>query len=144
MRLQVQSLASLSGLGIWHCRELWCRLQTWLGSGVAVAGSCSSNLTPGLGTSMCHGRGPKKKKKKSTKVTMSSVLKNFNGPPGLLLSHLDMQILEDLKRVNLPVPNLPPSVEMSFSRGMWHFSLFPNPEWVWEERPWRHDNFLQI
>ena len=36
----------------------------WLGSGVAVAGSCSSNLTPGLGTSMCHGRGPKEKKKK--------------------------------------------------------------------------------
>ena len=26
MRLQVQSLASLSGLRIWHCRELWCRL----------------------------------------------------------------------------------------------------------------------
>ena len=29
--------ASLSGLRIWHCRELWCRSQTWLGSGVAVA-----------------------------------------------------------------------------------------------------------
>ena len=25
MRIWVQSLASLSGLGIWHCRELWCR-----------------------------------------------------------------------------------------------------------------------
>ena len=24
-------------LRIWHCRELWCRLQTRLGSGVAVA-----------------------------------------------------------------------------------------------------------
>ena len=24
-------------LRIWHCRELWCRLQTWLGSYVAVA-----------------------------------------------------------------------------------------------------------
>ena len=24
-------------VGIWHCRELWCRLQMWLGSGVAVA-----------------------------------------------------------------------------------------------------------
>ena len=23
--------------GIWRCRELWCRSQTWLGSGVAVA-----------------------------------------------------------------------------------------------------------
>ena len=25
MRMQVQSLALLSGLGIRHCRELWCR-----------------------------------------------------------------------------------------------------------------------
>ena len=33
MRLQVQSLALLSGLRIQHCRELWYRLQTRLGSG---------------------------------------------------------------------------------------------------------------
>ena len=33
----VQSLASLSGLRIWYCRELWCRLQTRIRSGVAVA-----------------------------------------------------------------------------------------------------------
>ena len=26
MRLWAQSLASLSGLRIWHCCELWCRL----------------------------------------------------------------------------------------------------------------------
>ena len=38
MRMQVQSPASLSGvLRIWHCHELWCRSQMWLGSGVAVA-----------------------------------------------------------------------------------------------------------
>ena len=37
MRLRVQSQASLSGLRIQCCRELWCRLQTWLGSRVAVA-----------------------------------------------------------------------------------------------------------
>ena len=36
MRLQVQSLASLRGLRIWCCRELWCRLQMWLGSCIAV------------------------------------------------------------------------------------------------------------
>ena len=30
-------LASLNGLRIWHCLELWCRSQTWLRSGVAVA-----------------------------------------------------------------------------------------------------------
>ena len=37
MRLRVRSLASLSGLKIWHYRELWCRWQTKLRSGVAVA-----------------------------------------------------------------------------------------------------------
>ena len=31
---------------------------------VAVAGGCSSSLTPSLGTSMCHGFGCKKPKKK--------------------------------------------------------------------------------
>ena len=30
MRLQVQSLALLRRLRIRHCRELWCRSQTWL------------------------------------------------------------------------------------------------------------------
>ena len=37
VRLWVQSLVSLGGLRIWHCHELWCRLQTWLGSRIAVA-----------------------------------------------------------------------------------------------------------
>ena len=37
MRLQVQSLALLSGLRILCCHVLWCSLQTWLGSQVAVA-----------------------------------------------------------------------------------------------------------
>ena len=37
MRLWVRSLAPLSGLRIWHCRELWYRLQMRLGSGIAVA-----------------------------------------------------------------------------------------------------------
>ena len=40
-----------------------------LGSGLAVACgvglSCSSDLTPSLGISICHGCGPKKEKKKS-------------------------------------------------------------------------------
>jgi len=42
-------------------------LQTQLGSGVAVAvvyaSGYSSNSTPGLETSICHGYGPKKTKK---------------------------------------------------------------------------------
>ena len=55
MRLWVRSLVLLRGLTIWRCRELWCRSQTQLGSRVAMAVvqaiSCSSDLTPSLGTS---------------------------------------------------------------------------------------------
>ena len=61
MRLPVWSLASLSGLRIRCCCELWCRSKTWLRSWVS-AGSCSSDSTPSLGTSICLGCGPKKKK----------------------------------------------------------------------------------
>ena len=47
MRLQVRSLASLSGLRIQHCCEPWRRSQTRLRSGIAVAvaqgGICSSD-----------------------------------------------------------------------------------------------------
>ena len=70
MQFRVPSLASLSGLKVWHCLELRCRSQTWLGSDIAaavavvLAGSCSSNWTPSLGTSICHGYGLKKLKKK--------------------------------------------------------------------------------
>ena len=66
MRIQGPSLPMLSGLGIWHCCELWCRSQIWLGSLVAVAamqaGSCSSNLTPSLGSFICCGCNPRKQK----------------------------------------------------------------------------------
>ena len=34
---EVQSLALLRGLRIWHCLELWYRSQTWLRSHIAVA-----------------------------------------------------------------------------------------------------------
>ena len=37
MRMWIQSLALLSGLGIQHCHELWCRLQIQLRSCSAVA-----------------------------------------------------------------------------------------------------------
>ena len=37
LQMRIQSPASLSGLRIRCCCEQWCRLQTWLGSGVAVA-----------------------------------------------------------------------------------------------------------
>ena len=60
IRLRVRSLASLGGLRICRCRELWCRSQTQLGS-------CSSHWTPSLGTSLCHECGPTKEKKKKKK-----------------------------------------------------------------------------
>ena len=37
MGLRVRSLALFSGLRIWRCRELWCRLQTQLASCIALA-----------------------------------------------------------------------------------------------------------
>ena len=59
----VGSLALLSRLRIRRCRKLWSRLQTQLGARVALAvvqaGSCSSDLSPSLGTSMCHRCSPK-------------------------------------------------------------------------------------
>ena len=68
-RMQVQSLALLRGLRIWCCRELWCRSQDYLGSGIGVAvvqaGSYSSNSTPCLRTSKCQGAALQKKKRHS-------------------------------------------------------------------------------
>ena len=57
---------SASGLRIQRCCELWCRLQTRLGSrmAVAVASSCGSDSTPTLGTFICCICGPEKKKDK--------------------------------------------------------------------------------
>ena len=67
----VRSLASFSGLRIWHCHELlWCRSQTRLGSGIAVAvvqaSGCSSDLTPNLGK-YAAGVAVKRQKKKERK-----------------------------------------------------------------------------
>ena len=65
---RVPSLALVSGLGIWCCRELWCSLQTRLRSGVAVAqaGGFGSDPTPSLGTSIRFGCGTKHKRKKKS------------------------------------------------------------------------------
>ena len=81
---QVWSLASLSGLRIWHCHKMWCRSQTRLGSGVAVsvaqACSYSSDSTPSLGTSVCHGCGPKKRTKKEWQGRYSLVVHQVKDP----------------------------------------------------------------
>ena len=70
MRMQVRFLASLSGLGIWHCRELWYSLQTQFCTAVALAQACvySSDSTLSLGTSICRRCSPKKTKKKEKKI----------------------------------------------------------------------------
>ena len=69
MRMWARSLASLSGSGIHHWHELWYRSKTQLGSYAAVAvmkaGSCISDSTPSLRTSICHRRSPKKQKKRT-------------------------------------------------------------------------------
>ena len=66
LEVSVQSLASLSGLGIWRCHELWHRSKTRLGSGVAVAvvsaSGYSSDWTPSLGPSIYCRCGPEKTK----------------------------------------------------------------------------------
>ena len=67
IRMWVRYMALFSGLRIWCCSELWCRPQTRLRSGVALAvvwaSSYSSKLAPSLGTSICHRGSPKKPKK---------------------------------------------------------------------------------
>ena len=79
----VPSLALLSGLKIQRCRELWCRLQTQLGSRVAMAlawnGGYSSDSTPSLGSSICHRSSPKKWQKDKKKIEIiSSIFLNHN------------------------------------------------------------------
>ena len=63
-----ENAASLRGLRIRHCCDLWGRSQTQLGSGVAVAVAQASghrsDSTPSLGTSTCLRSNQKKKKKK--------------------------------------------------------------------------------
>ena len=72
-RMQVRSLALLSELRLWRCHELWCRLQIRIGSCIAVtvvqASSYSSDLIPGLGTSICRRCSPKKQKYKEKKTS---------------------------------------------------------------------------
>ena len=72
LRLRVRCLASLSGLWIWHCCELWCGSQTRLGSCMAVAGSCP--LRPlAWEPPSCRGCGPKKQKLIETKLFSSLI-----------------------------------------------------------------------
>ena len=82
-----QSLASFSGLRIRRCCELQYRSKTWLGFPIAVAvvqaGSSSSNLTHSLGTSICCGCGPKKRKKKCSPLFLKFSLLKISAPKSL-------------------------------------------------------------
>ena len=68
--------SSLSGLRIQCCRELWCRLQMRLRSGIAVTVAQDSDysyyLTPSLGTCICL-----KCILKKTKKMVSGGLNNY-------------------------------------------------------------------
>ena len=76
---------SIPGLAQWvripRCHDLWYRLKTGLGSGVAVAvawaGSYSSDSPPSLETSMCHRCSPKKTKKKKKRFSHISIYKTW-------------------------------------------------------------------
>ena len=79
-----------SGLRIGHCHKLGHRLQTQLGSSIAVAvvlaGSCSSNSTPSLGTSICPGCSPEKKKNIYIQSNLSASTPSTYGQPPLALT----------------------------------------------------------
>ena len=68
VRMRIQSLDLLSGLRIQCCHKLQPRLQTWLGSCIAVAVvraySCSSSSTPSPRTSLCCRGGCKKERER--------------------------------------------------------------------------------
>ena len=88
MRTRVQSLASLGGLRVRSWRDLWCRSKMRLGSDVAMAvvqtGTCSSDSTPSLGTSICRGCGPKKTKRpKNPKINQNYTVQLL-APPAIL------------------------------------------------------------
>ena len=67
MRMRVPFLASLSGLRIRRCRELWCKSQTPLGFCILWLAAVALIWPLSLGTSKCRGCGPVKQKKKRQK-----------------------------------------------------------------------------
>ena len=86
-KIQVQSLASLGGLRIQRCIELWCRWQIRLGALIAgamagavagaVAGSCSSGWALAWEPPCTSGAALKRKKKKEKKKNINSNFPNF-------------------------------------------------------------------
>ena len=80
MRMRVRSLASLSGLGIQRCHELWCRSQMWwLGSRVAVAVAAVASIQP-LAWELPYAVGVVLKSKKKKKRRSCLEMAKINGP----------------------------------------------------------------
>ena len=87
------SIPGLSGLRIWRCCELWCRLKTQLGSCVAVAGSYNSDSAPRLGTSTGLRCSPKKTKQTNKKwAERGSLMAQWVKDSVLLLLWLWLQL----------------------------------------------------
>ena len=83
-------MASLSGSGIWYCHELLqMQLRSHIAVAVAQAGSCSSNSTPSLGTSLCHRCSPKRHTHTHKDCTFLN--SKCNGPP-FQMQHLELAI----------------------------------------------------
>ena len=66
MRMWVRSLASVTGLRIQRCLELWCRLQTQLGFRIAVV-VCRPAAAAPLAWKLPYATGAAVKKKQKTK-----------------------------------------------------------------------------
>ena len=68
------------------------QLRSHIAVTVAKGGSCSSNLTPSLGTSIRQECGPKKKKKQKKKKTKTSSVKFQRGPRGKIKFRLSINL----------------------------------------------------
>ena len=73
MSLQVQSLALLSGLRIWHCREIWCRPAA-----VALIGSLAWEPPYEAGAALKSKKKKNKNKNKKKNQTLIRTHKNTN------------------------------------------------------------------